>query len=336
MTALGVFLFYIIPAFLLGEVLRCVYLEHRGDRIPILLYHRLISRKEVEAGRIPDREPIYVSYDDSFDAQMRDLRDHGFTTLSLDDFLAIRRGESVRPAKPVVVTFDDGYESNHALAWPVLHRYGMKATIFVAPQPDDYTRNLVAGIDGFLSADQMRDMDRGGVAIESHTLTHCVLTDLDDAAARHELVESKRRLSEILGRPVRHLAVPRSGHSHRIRRLARQAGYLTVCANGKGSSNGWSSLYALPRIVVERDTTPEDLDRALRPAGAVILRLVGNLKRIPTLLFGSVRTQKMRRALYSSPLGGLFLTRCLVRVLAGWALLYAVGIALFTWHLMSR
>lgn len=336
MTALGVFLFYVIPALLLGEGLRCVYLERRGDRIPILLYHRLISRKDVEAGRIPDNEPIYTSYDDSFAAQMRRLRDGGFTTLSLDDLLAIRRGGSVQPAKPVVVTFDDGYESNHALAWPVLRRHGMKATVFVALEPDEYTRGRVAGIDGFLNDDQMREMDRTGVAIESHTLTHCVLSDLDDAAARHELVESKRRIEGILGRPVRHLAVPRSGHSLRIRRLAREAGYLTVCSNGKGSSTGWSSLYALPRIVIERDTTPEDFDRALRPGGALILRLVGNLKRIPALVLGSVRTQRIRRAILTSPLAGLFQTRRLVRVLACGAVLYALGIALFTWYLMSR
>jgi peptidoglycan/xylan/chitin deacetylase (PgdA/CDA1 family) len=335
-TALGVFLFFVIPALLLGEVLRCVYLERRGDRIPILLYHRLITRKDVEAGRIPDNEPIYASYEDTFAAQMRRLRDGGFTTLSLDDLLAIRLGESKRPSKPVVVTFDDGYRSNHALAWPVLRRHGMKATVFVAPEPDEYTRDRVAGIDGFLSDDQMREMDGGGMAIESHTLTHCVLSDLDAAAARHELVASKQRLGEVLGRPVRHLAVPRSGHSRRIRRLARETGYLTVCANGKGSSTGWSSLYALPRIVVERDTTPEALERALRPGGAVILRLVGNLKRIPVLVFGPVRTQWIRRALLASPLGGLFQTRGLVRVLAGGALLYVLGIALFTWYLMSR
>jgi peptidoglycan/xylan/chitin deacetylase (PgdA/CDA1 family) len=335
-VTLGLVLFYVVPAILLGEVLRCLYLEHRRDRIPILLYHRFIRREDAEAGRIPDTEPIYASYDDSFAAQMRYLHDHGFATLSLDEFLAIRQGKAHRPPRPIVLTFDDGYASVHVLAWPVLRRYGMKATVFVAPEPDAYTRNLIAGVDGFLSADQMREMDRRGVAIESHTLTHCVLADLDDGAARRELTESRRRLGEILGRPVRHLAVPRSGHSRRVRRLAREAGYQTVCCNNKGSSNGWSSLYALPRIVVERDTTVDDFARAVRPGRAVILRLVGNVKRIPVLLFGSVTTQKIRCALYASPLGGLFLTRRLVRVLAGGALIYGLGIVLFTWYLVSR
>ena len=336
MTTLGVIVFYVIPSALLAEVLRSVYLEYRGDRIPILLYHRLIARREVEAGRVPDHEPIYASYDDTFAAQMRHLRDRGYTTLSMDEFLDIRRGRVPIPNRPVVLTFDDGYASNHALAWPVLQGQGMKATIFVVPEPDAETVGLVRGIDGFLSEAQMRELDEGDVAIESHTLTHCVLADLKDDAARYELMESRRRLGEILARPVRHLAVPRSGHSFRVRRLARAAGYETVCCNAKGSSNGWSNLYALPRIVIERDTSVEDFARALQPGRAVVLRLVGNLKRIPALLFGSIRTQEIRQALLGSPLGGLLLTRRLVRVLAGAAVLYALGILLFTWFLVSH
>jgi len=336
MILLGALVFYVVPLVLLAEVARCVYLENRGDRIPILLYHRLIARRDVEAGRVPDREPIYASYDDTFAGQMRYLKERGWTTLSLDEFLAIRRGAAPRPARPVVLTFDDGYASNYTLAWPVLRREGLKATVFVALEPDAYTRDLVSGIDGFLDEGQMRELDRGGVAIESHTLTHCVLADLDDEAARHELVESRLRLGRILGRPVRHLAVPRSGHSPRIARLARETGYDTVCCNAKGSSNGCSRLDALPRIVIERDTTVEDFARALRPARAVVLRLLGNLKRTPAVLFGSVRTQRIRRGLLSGPLGGWLRTDRLTRLLLAGAALYGTGILLFTGYLLSR
>jgi peptidoglycan/xylan/chitin deacetylase (PgdA/CDA1 family) len=336
MTTFGVIIFYVIPAGLLVEVLRAIYLESRRDRIPILLYHRLISRREVEAGRVPDDEPIYASYDDTFAAQMGHLREAGYVTLGMDEFLDIRRRRAPLPGRAVVLTFDDGYASVHRLAWPVLRRAGMKATIFAIPQPDAHTVDLVRGIDGFLDEEQMRELDRGGLAIESHSLTHCVLSDLGDKEARYELVESRRRLGEILGRPVRHLAVPRSGHSLRVRALARAAGYETVCCNAKGSSNGWSNLHALPRIVIERDTTVEEFARALRPGRAVVLRLVGNVKRIPVLLFGSVRTHAIRQALLASPLGGLLLTRRLMRVLAGGALLYTLGILLFTWYLLSH
>src|SRR5437773_12332002 len=105
MTTLGVIVFYVIPSALLAEVLRSVYLEYRGDRIPILLYHRVIARREVAACRVPGHEPIYASYADTSAAQMRHLRDRGYATLSMDEFLDIRRGRAPNPNRPVVLTF---------------------------------------------------------------------------------------------------------------------------------------------------------------------------------------------------------------------------------------
>lgn len=336
MFYIGLVLFVFVPALLLLEVARCVYLELRRDRVPILLYHRLIARREVESGRIPDREPIYAAYDDVFAGQMEHLQQAGYETLSLDDFRALRQGRRAASGRPgVVITFDDGYESNHRLAFPALRRFGQKATIFVAPFPDQETRDNVAGIDGFLSAQQMRELDAGGVAIESHTLTHCILSELPDERARHELVESKRHLAEILGRPVRHIAIPRSGYSRRIRRLCEEAGYETVCCNNKGSSNGWSDLMALPRIVIERDMSVADFAAALRPKSAILLRLIGNLKRLPERLLGGRAATAFRYWLYRGPLGGLFITRRLKWVVLLGALGYLGLSVLFFYSWLS-
>jgi peptidoglycan/xylan/chitin deacetylase (PgdA/CDA1 family) len=331
---LGILVFFIIPTLLLLEVLRCAYLEHRKDRIPILLYHRLVSHDRVERGGGFDQEPIYAAYDNIFAMQMQYLHDSGFTTLSLDEFLAIRRGKAEPPARPAVITFDDGYESNFTLAWPVLRRHAQKATIFVAPEPDAYTRAQVTDLDGFLNEEQMRELDRGGCAIESHTLTHCILSELEDDIVRYELTESKRRLSEVLGRPIRHLAIPRSGYSWRIRRLARQAGYETVCCNNKGSSNGLSNLTALPRIVIERDMTLDDFTRALSPRAGIVLRLVGNIKRIPEFFVGPAAAKRIRDRLYSGPFGSFFMGSRLKLALSGGAFLYLLGTLTFACYLV--
>lgn len=336
LTWLGIVVFLVLPGLLVLEVLRCLYLEHRRDRIPIVLYHRLISRRAVESGQIPDNEPIYAAYDDTFDGQMRYLRESGHTTLSLDEYLDVRAGRRPFPPRPVIVTFDDGYESNYTMAFPALRRWGQKAVIFVAPEPDEHTRNLVAGIDGFLSPQQMRELDAGGVSIESHTLTHCILAELNDETARYELVESKRRLGDVLGRPVRHLAIPRAGYGRRIYRLALEAGYESICCNNKGSSTGWSDRFALPRIVIERDMSVEDFARALQPRHAALLRLVGNLKRIPERLFGPRGASRLRNWLYRGPLKALFVTRRLKRLVLAAAVVYVAAGLAFLWHLVAR
>lgn len=323
--ALGILAFVVLPALGAGWLAVAWYLEHRRDRIPILLYHRLIRKADADAGTVPDDERIWVSYDTVFAEQMNFLRDAGYTTLDFDDYLAIRSGERPMPDRPVVVTFDDGYESNYTLAFPALRANRQKATIFVALEPDAHTREQVAGVDGFLSDAQMRELAAGGVSIQSHSLTHPILTELAPDEVRFELSESKRRLEAITGRPVRHLAIPRAGYSRAIRREAREQGYVTVCCNNKGSSTGLSNRLALPRIVIDRDMGRREFAQALAPRAGFVLRVVGNVKRIPERLGGARFARRVRDLLYEGPLRPLFTTRNLKRGVAVAAAGYVLG-----------
>jgi peptidoglycan/xylan/chitin deacetylase (PgdA/CDA1 family) len=285
---------------------------------------------------VRDDEIIWTSYDEVFAAQMAFLHREGWTTLDLDEYLEIRAGRMTMPPKPVIVTFDDGYLSNYTMAFPVLQEHGLKATIFVSLEPDEYTRKQVEDVDGFLTPGQIREMAEGNVSIQSHTLTHRVMSGLDDDEVRFELTESRRRLEELCGRPVEHLAIPRAGYSRRVKRLVREAGYRTACSNRKGSSTGRSYPLDLPRIVIERDMDLEDFARCLSPRGAVAQRIMGNLKRLPALLGGVDLSRTLRGVLYGGPFGRLFRARNLKRLLAVLALAYLIGFALFLSQLLSR
>jgi peptidoglycan/xylan/chitin deacetylase (PgdA/CDA1 family) len=331
---LGILLFLVLPVLLVVWLLSCVIREYREDRVPILVYHRLIRRTAAREGSVGDEEMIWVSYDDSFAGQMAYLKESGYRTLDLDEYARIRAGKALLPPKPVIITFDDGYQSNYELAYPELRENGLCATIFVAPEPDAESRKLIEGIDGFLSDAQMREMNANGISIQSHGLTHCILTELDDDGVRWELTASKRRLEEITGRKVNHLAIPRAGYSRSIRRLAKEAGYQTVCANNKGSASGLSSLMALPRIVVERDMTIEEFRDCLAPRAAVMLRILGGLKRIPERIGGARFAQKVRGFLYQPRLRGLFRTSTLKKIVMVGALIYALAAVGFWVHVL--
>jgi len=335
MIILGIILFYAVPGLVLLWLLWAAYVEHRRDRVPILLYHRLLSKADAEAGRVPDDEMIWVSYDTSFAAQMRYLDEAGYTTLDFDEYVAIRVGEKPLPAKPVIVTFDDGYLSNYRMGYPVLKELGFKATIYVPLEPDEHTSTQVEGVDSFLTTEQIRELSENDISIQSHTLTHCILTELNDGQAKYELGESRRRLENITGRPVKHIAIPRSGYSRRIRRLVIEAGYESVCCNNKGSASGLSDLLALPRIVVERDMALDDFKQCLTPRAALILRIVGNIKRIPERLGGATFARQVRDILYIKPLRPLFKTRNLKHIVLLVALVYLVGCIGFTWYLLA-
>jgi hypothetical protein len=186
-----------------------------------------------------------------------------------------------------------------------------------------------------VTAQQVQEMAEHGISIQSHTVTHAILTDLSDEEIRYELEESKKRLREWTGRPVRHIAIPRAGYNRRVKRFVKQAGYETACCNNKGASHGLSDPLALPRIVVERDMTLREFARALSPAGAAELRLVGGIKRIPERTLGPRWGAELRRFLYSGHLKPLFQFRYLKRAALGAALMYAMGSVWFTLHLMS-
>jgi peptidoglycan/xylan/chitin deacetylase (PgdA/CDA1 family) len=321
---LGTILFVVLPVAGGVWIVWMIRQEYRRDRVPILLYHRLIAKADADAGRVRDDEMIWVTYDTVFAEQMQYLADAGYETLGLDDYLAIRSGARPRPAKPIILTFDDGYESNYHYAFPALRKCGHKAVIFVALEPDDHTRQQVAGIDAFLTPEQMREMAAHGVSFQSHTLTHCILSELPAEKVRQELDEPRRRIAAITGHTVDHLAIPRAGGNRRVRQLAREAGYRTICGNGKGTASFQSNLVDLPRIVIERDMSVADFARALTPRAALMLRIVGNLKRIPERLGGASFARRVRNLLYRGPIEPLFETRNLKRVVLIVAVLYLV------------
>jgi len=192
MMIIGIVFFWVIPTAVFLWLLYNFVIEFRKDRIPILLYHRLISKADAESGNVKDEEMIYVSYDEAFKQQMNYLKESDYETLSLDDYVQIRAKNKSMPEKAVVITLDDGYLSNYKYAYPALKENNQKATIFVAPQPDEYTVNNVKDIDAFLSNEQMIEMSENNISIESHTLTHRILTDLTDEEIEFELTESKK------------------------------------------------------------------------------------------------------------------------------------------------
>jgi hypothetical protein len=89
--------------------------------IKILVYHN-ISESE-GTGETISKE--------AFENDMKDLIDNGYTAVLFDDLISyVEKGIDL-PEKPVLITFDDGYLSNYELAFPILKKYNMKATIFV-------------------------------------------------------------------------------------------------------------------------------------------------------------------------------------------------------------
>lgn len=135
--------------------------ETYSAQVPILMYHNLAQEGS-------GSDTISVQ---RFEEHLAALQDAGYTTITFQDLLAYVEQGTELPEKPVLLTFDDGYESNYTLAYPLLQQYQMKATIFVigvSMGKDTYKDTGQAMIPHF-TQEQAAEMEASGfVTIESH------------------------------------------------------------------------------------------------------------------------------------------------------------------------
>ncbi len=184
----------------------------RRDRRPgaiILLYHRVggHTRSEIDmAARM-------------FERQMRYVRRH-YQVVSLDELVRIcAQGAAPHASRDILaVTFDDGYVETYTVAYPILRRYEIPATVYVPAMYVEEGRPMDFG--AFRSMDPARrprpltwnqaaEMVRSGlVTIGGHTNTHADLSRTPVSEARRELVDSDRLIESRLGERPRHFAYP--------------------------------------------------------------------------------------------------------------------------------
>jgi peptidoglycan/xylan/chitin deacetylase (PgdA/CDA1 family) len=217
----------------------------------VLLYHALRQPPKSlgELGRLLFVEP------DRFAEQMRSLADHGYRTLTLDEFhTCFTRGQF--PERTVLLTFDDGYEHVADIATPVLEGHGFTAVMFAPLSHLGGENAWDASIPNFpvlkiANADQIRLMDSGPWQVASHGFEHSDLCILSNADCLWQLTTARVALEDLLGRKVSELAYPLGSHDAMARQNAQQAGYRLAFAVAQ--SNRRRDPFQIPRTMVRGD-----------------------------------------------------------------------------------
>ena len=178
--------------------------------IPVLLYHYV-------GAEAPDYPYLNVATPE-FSWQMKELRERGYRSVSLSDLTAYMQGSPVKlPEKPVLITFDDGYEDNYTQAFPVLKQEGFRAAIFMV-QSNFNRKNR-------LSVQQIQEMEQAGIEIGSHTRSHPNLTKLAASALEQEVGQSRRGVERLAGRPIDYFAYPGGFYNLEVLEKTAQSGY---------------------------------------------------------------------------------------------------------------
>ena len=213
----------------------------------ILCYHK-----------VNDQDRCYTTVSRAqFELQMEHLASGGYQSVKLSDLL---NGSLKLPT--IAITFDDGFRDNYEVAFPIMKKHGLTATIFLIAEK--------IGTGGYLSKPQILEMAEAGFEFGSHTMTHPELPTLSFEEKRAEVCESKQWLERELGIPIHYFCYPKGLYDEDAVDLVRIARYRGACSNRPGFNRHQTGQrfnpYLLKRTEISYRDNPGDFKKKL--AGA--------------------------------------------------------------------
>jgi peptidoglycan/xylan/chitin deacetylase (PgdA/CDA1 family) len=206
--------------------------------LPILLYH-YIRVNPVPTDKVGWNLSVTPS---NFARQMAFLHFIGAHTVSLTDALdALRTGKPL-PPRSVVLTFDDGYFDFASRAAPVMFRDGLTGTVFVV--------SGFIGRNGYMTADQVRQVVSMGMTVGCHTVSHVALATVPLPYAKQQIDIAHSQLQALIGRPVTDFAYPYGSYDPAVENLVQADGFSDAVTTDVGSTLYLSRPYAWPRYRV--------------------------------------------------------------------------------------
>ena len=225
----------------------------RQAAVRVLFYHRINPYSFSSLG--PVSREISVKPEE-FEWQMSYLAETGHRSMTLGEFHSVIAGITPVEGKPVLITFDDGYEDNLTWAAPILERHGFTATVFViADFLGSDTHSVWPYADPpmqgrFLTEEQLCKLRELGFEIGSHTLRHPLLTGLSPGDLFEEISGSRRKLELLLDAPVIALAYPGGDFNREVEDATAAAGYLLGFTTIPGRNETGTDQYAVRRTEV--------------------------------------------------------------------------------------
>jgi peptidoglycan/xylan/chitin deacetylase (PgdA/CDA1 family) len=248
-----------------------------------LMYHEL----ELPERSLCEGDPGYVRYvlkAVDFREQMAHLSAAGFRGISVGEALA----ETDESNPRVVVTFDDGCETDLTVAAPLLLEAGFNATFYVTVEH--------LGRRGYMSESQLRELSGLGFEIGSHSMTHSFLHDLATERIRAEVAGSKDKLEEITGKRIAHFSCPGGRWDKRVSRMVQEAGYDSLVTSKVGVNSPQSDHFRLARVPVMRGIGIEDFARISRGEGLGLRHAQSAVLNVAKRVLGNSVYEKIRAA----------------------------------------
>ncbi len=252
--------------------------EHE-KKLPILMYHHFDEKGDGKS---------ICSYK-AFESHMKALSENGYTAVSFDELIAYVYQGKPLPEKPVMITFDDGYQSNYDFAYPILKKYNLKGTIFVIGVSVGKDTYKYTGEPMFahFGEKEIRELsDSGVISIQSHSfdmhqsekydkdgfragvLQKADETELDYIKnLKNDFLKSKKQIELRTGKPAQVFAYPNGLYSNLSEVILKELGVKVTLSTDSGINTVVKglpqTLQALKRYSISDRYTDADVIRLL-------------------------------------------------------------------------
>lgn len=216
------------------------YALREGDfLLPIFMYHNFEGKGYLSVSAT------------NFEEQLALLRALDYQNLTFGEVGTVLSETRRLPARPVVLTFDDGWVSQYTVAYPLMQRYGMRGTFFVLAHPQRG--------NGEMGWDMLKTLIASGMEIGSHTRSHLKFEDnVAPGRVWSEVYGSRQILEENLSVPIVSFAYPYGMSGGGARAAVRAAGYSIAAGTGGSLKQNPRGRYYMYRIEVSSSTTLEE------------------------------------------------------------------------------
>lgn len=219
--------------------------------VPILMYHHLTD--------LPDNasqlQRDWTVAPKNFETQMDWLAERGYHTVTMGQLAAHLKRNAVLPMKPIVISFDDGWSDDYAVAFPILKRHNFTGTFYVYTNALDHNQ--------FLTWAQVEEMSAAGMDFQAHTLSHPHLRKLSPEEAMIQVSDSKAILEKRLGKPVTSFAYPFGEYNTAVIDIVKRAGFDSAVTIAAGYKQRADEAYTLHRIRISYPDTLQDMIKRL-------------------------------------------------------------------------
>ena len=222
------FVLLIVTVFLI-----IVFFMPEPEGFPVLEYHTITDTPEEDSER-------YNVTPAEFNSQLDYLKENGYNTITMRDFIEAKNGRFTMPDNPIILTFDDGYEDNYTNMLPILEAHNMKAVVYVI------ANNI--GKPEYLTFEELRDMQNRGIEIGCHTANHRPLTELNREELMHEISDSKIYLEWNGINYIISFSYPNGLYNDESINIIKEQNYFTAVTGEAGLNNFETDQYLMHRV----------------------------------------------------------------------------------------